>query len=178
MELTVSGPIGSGKSTVARLLSTRLRMRYMSTGDIFRENAGKHGMSVEAFNEYAEKHPEVDTEQDLFLIEKMRTSDGLVIDSRLAGWLSFKNGIAAFRIYITASVDVRIKRVANRERIDEAVASALIERREKSEARRYMSLYSIDISDTSIYSVLLDTSALDAKTAADLVVTRMRELSA
>ncbi len=178
MELTISGPIGSGKSTVARLLSSTLGMKYLSTGDIFRENAAKHGMTVEAFNEYAEKHPEVDMEQDSYLIEKMRSSDGLVIDSRLAGWLSFRNGIPAFRVYITASIAVRIKRIANRENIDEAVASALLERREKSEAKRYMSLYSIDISDTSIYNVTLDTSALDAESAAGMVVTRIRELSA
>ena len=89
MELTVSGPIGSGKSTVAKLLASRLDFHYMSTGDIFRQNARKHGMSVEAFNEYAEKHPEVDVDQDNYLIEKMKTSNRLW---RL--WLSWRRQIS------------------------------------------------------------------------------------
>ena len=178
MELTVSGPIGSGKSTVAKLLAARIGSTYMSTGDIFRENARKHGMSVEAFNEYAESHAEVDTEQDNFLIERMRKGDRLVIDSRLAGWLSYKNGIEAFRVFITADYVTRTKRISLREKIDESVASDLISRREESEAKRYRLLYGIDISDTSIYDLVLDTTSMKPDDAVEAIIERMRELSA
>lgn len=178
MELTVSGPIGSGKSTVAKLLASRLDFHYMSTGDIFRENARKHGMSVEAFNEYAEKHPEVDVDQDNYLIEKMKTSNRLVIDSRLAGWLSYKNRISAFRVYITADDKTRVERISGREKVTPEQASALISRREESEAKRYRSLYEIDISDTTIYDLVLDTTNMKPEDAVTAILERMKELNA
>jgi|YelNatPaOPRAMG01_1025707.scaffolds.fasta_scaffold04417_6 cytidylate kinase len=178
MELTVSGPIGSGKSTVAKILASRLGVEYMSTGDIFRDNARKHRMSVEAFNEYAEKHPEVDIDQDNYLIERMKNSDGLVIDSRLAGWLSYKNRITAFRIYITADNKTRVERISGREKVTPDQATVLISRREESEAKRYRDLYDVDIRDTSIYDMILDTTNMTPEDAVNAIIEKMKELNA
>jgi cytidylate kinase len=178
MELTVSGPIGSGKSTIAKFLAARLDARYLSTGDIFRENARKHGMTVEAFNEFAETHPEVDVDQDNYLIERMKTSDRLVIDSRLAGWLSYINWIGAFRIYITADDKTRVERISGREKITPDLAAVLISRREKSEAKRYRDLYGIDIGDTTIYDIVLDTTNMKPEDAVNMIIERNKELNA
>ena len=111
-------------------------------------------------------------------IVRMRKGDGLVIDSRLAGWLSYKNGIDAFRVFITADYVTRTKRISLREKIDESVASDLISRREESEAKRYRLLYGIDISDTSIYDLVLDTTSMKPDDAVEAIIERMRELSA
>ena len=43
MLLTISGPIGSGKSTVAAALAEELSYEHVSGGDIFRELAAERG---------------------------------------------------------------------------------------------------------------------------------------
>ncbi len=173
MELTIGGPIGSGKSTVARMLSASLKTKYVSTGDIFRESAKEHGMSVEEFNVYAEAHHEIDIELDNRLLETMQNGDNMVIDSRLAGWLSYKRGIQAFRIFVTADLAVRVERIMQREGISRDIARERLIFRETSERRRYQAIYQIDIADTSIYDISLDTGKLSPHQAVSEIVKKL-----
>lgn len=170
MELTISGPIGSGKSTVAKIVSDHLSMRYISTGDIFREKAKEMSMSVEDFNRYAENHLEIDRDLDNHLVDIMKKTDNIVIDSRLAGWMSFRNKISALRIFITAGIDIRIQRISQRENISREDAADRIRRRESSERQRYRILYGIDIQDTSIYDLILKSDNLRPEIIADEIV--------
>ena len=176
MDITISGPIGSGKSTVARELARITGRQYLSFGEIFRRNAARLGMSVEEFNLYAETHENVDREQDRELIETMKKNHGTVIDSRLAGWLSFREGIPALRIYISAPFDIRSERVAKREKISPEHASERIVRREESEGRRYWRLYSIDVRDISIYEMVIDSGNLTPETIVSQIMTRARSV--
>lgn len=170
MELTISGPIGSGKSTVARLVSSRLSLRYISTGDIFREKAREMSLSIEDFNKYAENHLEIDRDLDRNLVDLMKNTDNIVVDSRLAGWMSFRNKISAIRIFITADPATRAHRISQRENISSEEASARIRQREASERERYKVLYDIDIQDTSIYDLVLRSDNLQPELIADTIV--------
>ncbi len=49
MNITITGNLGSGKSSVAKILKEK-GYEYSSTGNIFRQLAMDKGMSVEAFN--------------------------------------------------------------------------------------------------------------------------------
>ena len=49
MNITITGNLGSGKSSVAKILKEK-GYEYSSTGNIFRQLAMEKGMSVEAFN--------------------------------------------------------------------------------------------------------------------------------
>ena len=170
MELTISGPIGSGKSTVAKMVSNHLSMRYISTGDIFREKAKEMSMSVEDFNKYAENHPEIDQNLDNQLVDIMKKTDNIVVDSRLAGWMSYRNNISAIRIFITAEIDTRTQRISQREKIGMEEAADRIRRREYSERERYRKLYGIDIQDTSIYDLILRSDNLRPEIIADEII--------
>jgi cytidylate kinase len=64
--ITISGLPGTGKTTVARLLEKRLGLRYVYSGEIFREMAKKYKMSLEEFSEYCETHREIDEELDQY----------------------------------------------------------------------------------------------------------------
>ena len=49
MNITITGNLGSGKSSVAKILKEQ-GYEYSSTGNIFRQLAMEQGLSVEEFN--------------------------------------------------------------------------------------------------------------------------------
>lgn len=167
MIITVSGPIGSGKSTVARILAHSAGYEYISGGDMFRKRASDRGMSIEEFNLYAEKHPEIDREQDDIILQTLKTGDDIVFDSRLSGWLAHNNDVNAFKVFILAALEKRVSRVQEREGgSHDAVRKLLIER-EASEKKRYLEFYGIDVDSTEIYDLVIDTDDMPAEEVAE-----------
>ena len=63
-KISLAGDLGSGKSTVSKILIERLGASYYSTGSIVRSIAEKRGMTVTELNVYMETHPEIDHEID------------------------------------------------------------------------------------------------------------------
>ncbi|MFD1572432.1 (d)CMP kinase [Halorubrum laminariae] len=156
MLITVSGPPGSGKSTNATALADRLGLGHVSGGDIFREMAAERDMTPVEFNEFAEKDPQIDRDLDRRLHEIATTHDDVVLESRLAGWLS--DDAADFRFWFDAPIAIRAERIADREDKPVDRAKAETERREASERKRYQAYYDIDIDDLSIYDAAYNTA--------------------
>jgi cytidylate kinase len=175
MLLTVSGPAGSGKSTTAQDLAGTLGLEHVSGGDIFRTLAAERGYTPVEFNELAEDDPQIDRDLDARLREIALTRDGLVLESRLAGWLA--GGYADFRIWLDAPLPVRAARVAEREGkpTDQAREETL--RRERSEAKRYQEYYGIDVRDLSIYDVALNTARWSPEAVRAVLTTAVENYS-
>lgn len=152
MIVTVGGEIGAGKSTVARRLAQALSLRYLSAGEVFREEARRRGVSLEAFGRMAEQDAAIDRTLDAMQVEAAR-SGHILIDSRLSGWLID----ADLRIWLRAALPVRAERVASRDGTSLQDALRGIEAREASERQRYREIYQIDMTDLSRYHVVLDT---------------------
>lgn len=167
MLLTVSGPPGGGKSTTAAGLAGRFDLEHVSGGDIFRELAADRGMSLAEFNELAETDDDIDRDLDRRLYEIARERDGLVLESRLAGWLAADQ--ADFRFWLDAPLTVRAERVADRENKPVAVAREETREREASEALRYDEYYGIDIADLSIYDLVVNTARWEPDTIVSLL---------
>ncbi len=153
MIVTVSGEVGAGKSTVARALAQTLGLRYLSSGEIFREEARRHGVSLAELGRLAERDPSIDRRIDETQVAQAR-GGGIVIESRRSGWLIDGD----VRVWLRAPLDVRAKRVAARDGMPADAARADIEEREDCERRRYAALYRIDFGDLTRYHVILDTS--------------------
>ncbi|RLG57107.1 MAG: cytidylate kinase, partial [Candidatus Hydrothermarchaeota archaeon] len=58
--ITISGLIGSGKTTVAKALAEKLMLRHVQAGMVFREMAKERGMSLQEFSKLAEKDKSFD----------------------------------------------------------------------------------------------------------------------
>jgi len=155
MLLTVSGPAGSGKSTTAAGLAEALDLEHISGGDIFRDLAAERGYSPVEFNELAEEDERIDHDLDQRLYEIARDRDGVVLESRLAGWLAPD---ATFRLWLDAPVEVRAARIADREGKSAERAREETLRREQSEQKRYDEYYDIPIRDLSIYDLVVNTA--------------------
>ena len=168
MLITVSGPPGSGKSTNAAGLADRLGLEHVSGGDIFREMAADRDMTPVEFNEFAEEDPQFDRKLDRRLREIATTRDGLVLESRLAGWLAAEH--ADFRFWFDAPLSVRAERIADRESKPVDRARTETRRREDSERKRYGEFYGIDIDDLSIYDAAYNTARWSPDSFLDVLV--------
>jgi cytidylate kinase len=153
--ITISGLPGTGKTTVARLLEKQLGLRYVYSGEIFRQLAQKHNMSLEEFGEYCETHREIDEELDRYQLSILREGK-VIVEGRISGWLAFRNNIPAIKVLLEADVDIRAGRIVKREQGDIKKRKREILKREKSEATRYKKYYGINVHDTSIYDVIID----------------------
>jgi predicted cytidylate kinase len=74
----------------------------------------------------------------------------------LSGWLAFQNHIPAVKVLLHTDIQIRASRIVKREQGDIEKRKKEILKREKSEATRYKKYYGIDVSDTSIYDVIID----------------------
>ena len=157
MIVTVSGEIGAGKSTVAKALARSLGLRYLSTGEVFREEARRRGLSLAAMGRLAEQDQTIDREIDRMQTDVARAG-GVLVDSRLSGWLIDGD----LRIWFRAPLAVRAARVAARDGLSTEEALSALRGREESERRRYRAIYQIDLTDLGRYHVIVDTSIWSA----------------
>jgi len=171
--VTVSGLPGTGKTTVAQLLHKRLGLQYVYSGEIFRSLAKKHGMSLETFGSYCEAHPEVDRELDDYQIEVLKKGN-VLLEGRIAGWLAVRNHIPSVKVLLTAELETRIARIVKRESGEYARRRQEVLTREACEAARYKSFYGIDVGDTSIYDIIVDTARLTPDEIVNRILCQIR----
>lgn len=134
-----------------------MRLERLDGGSVFRALAAERGLSLAEFSELAEAHRAIDVELDERLAARAREG-GVVLESRLAGWIATNEGLDALRVWIACDLAERARRVAEREGLDPAAAREANEAREASERLRYRELYGIDLADLSIYDLVLDST--------------------
>jgi cytidylate kinase len=163
--ITISGEPGSGKTTVARMLAGRLGLPHVYAGDLYRQEARSRGLSLEEFNRLCERDHSIDRALDDAMAERARQGN-VVLEGRLAGYLAVRERLPALKVWLTASDQVRARRVAERESGDWQRILEVNDARHRSDARRYQDIYGWDLTDTSVYDVVLST---DDRTPEDLV---------
>ena len=153
--ITVDGPSGAGKGTIADYIASRLNIHHFSASDVFYSIAEERGISHVELARKADK--QVDLEVDKRTLER-GLEKNCVIDSRIASWVL--GSYSDLRIHVTADLEERAKRIAARE--DKKLEEVLEETRErdKENKRRYQDYYGIDTEDLEIYNVLIDNTDL------------------
>ena len=159
MLITVSGPAGSGKSTLAGNLADALNYEHVSGGDIFRSLADERDMTPLELNKAAEDDDQIDRDLDRRLRDIAEEREDVVLESRLAGWMAGE--YADIKLWLTAPLDVRADRIAQRENKPFEQARTETQERSESEAQRYREYYDIDFGDRSIYDLSINTARWD-----------------
>lgn len=174
-KISLAGDLGSGKSTVAKILVEQLGMEYYSTGSICRAVAARHGMTVVEMNQYMETHPELDKEIDDGLCALSDVDKPLLIDSRMA-WHFVRD---TFKVYLSTELAVSAARIFGADRSEEKFATVeeteqKIRERRDSEKKRYMEFYGVNNKDLANYHLVLDTTYATPGQVADYLIDSFR----
>lgn len=165
--ITISGPPGSGTTTVSENLAEALDVQCISGGDIFRDIAEEQDMTLTQLSAKADESPEIDHLIDRRIrriAEEWGASNkGLVLTSRLAGWVAGNR--ADLRVWLDAPPEIRIERLREREQMESELRI-----QEVTEAGRFKSYYDVDISDQSFYDLCLNTARWSPETANAMLV--------
>lgn len=161
--VTITGDLGSGKSTVAKSLTTLWGAFYHSAGSAQREIARRRGITILELNRLEETDPTIDHEIDSFFVSLREKPGIVVVDSRMA-WHFLPE---SFKVRLTVEPQIAAARVCTDSgRVSEASAAspeetwALMRARRESEKKRFKEFYGVDIEDNRNFDLVLDTSAL------------------
>ena len=157
-KISLAGDLGSGKSTIGKLLTEKYNLEKVSIGSIQRQMAQKMNMNTNEFNKYMLDHPEFDNILDTKLSEYEHIDGKFLFDSRLA-WHFVPS---SFKVYMKVSFEVAGQRIYNAEREDETYSSVedaveKIKERRRCEKERFLQIYSVDITNFSNYDCVVDT---------------------
>lgn len=162
--ITIDGTSGAGKGTLAEHISEKLNIPHYSAGDFFRSIADDSDISVEELSEKADK--ETDLEVDRRTLKK-GLNESCVIDGRLPSWVLGE--YSDLRIFLTANLDARSRRVAERENISKEAARERTKKRDEDNKRRYSNYYGINTDELDIYDLVIDNSDLSIQKQNELV---------
>lgn len=182
MNITITGNLGSGKSSVAKILREK-GYEYASTGNIFRQLAMEQGLSVEEFNKQVNEAAgrgdhSVDQMIDDTTTRIGEERDNVVFDSRLAWHFAPKS----FKVFIITDIDEASRRVfndslrANSESYEsqDACRRALVNR-QKLETVRYKEIYDIDYYDMGNYNLVIESTSASPDEIAQEILDKMAE---
>lgn len=177
----VSGLAASGKSTLAKQLAEKLRLKRFSGGEALKTIAAKMGFDTSEerwwesdegmrFLALREGDERFDRMVDEELLSYARRG-GVVIDSWVLPWL-FEGG---FKVWLKADRKVRAERLARRAGLTLDEAARILEERDARNAELYRRLYGIKIStDFEPFHLVIDTTRLSSQAVLDIVYLSVR----
>ena len=143
--ITISGRIASGSTTLANGLSEKLGWKHVEGGNIFWE---KVRVRLGLHQKDTNKRP--DAEDQIFddeLKKMLKSQNNLIVETKLAGFNA--QGIpGVYKILLVCEdekgkdhIDIRIDRLLNREQLSVDEAKAEILEREKNDLEKWRRMY-------------------------------------
>jgi predicted cytidylate kinase len=170
--LTISGDLGSGKSTVATKISERLGLRKVSLGDMHRDIANSLELSELQINRHPQRSAEVDVRVDNYQCELAQSDETLIVDSRL-GWHFFAG---AFKVQLQSDPVIAARRVFGRAASKTESYASLEEtldglrERSETERARFIKTYGADKTRLENYDLICDTTSATPDEVADVII--------
>ena len=155
--ITISGDIGTGKSTLGRLLAEKLGWQYLSAGNFFRDWYKSKGMDVSKVYGIPEKE---DRKMEESFKKQMEEKQNVIFESRLAGWLA-KDYPETLKVLCIVEEEEAYKRVAKRDSVSEEEAKELSNQRSKDLKDKFEKLYGVsDFLDAKYFDLVINTTNL------------------
>lgn len=178
----ISGMPAAGKTTTAKLVAKRLKLKVIGGTDILKEMAKEKGYATSGKNWWdtltavkflkeREKNFEIDIETDRRLIEKAKAGN-IVITSYTLPWLT----AFGFKVWLSASPATRARHMAQRVGISASKARPILKVRDRENCLLYKKLYNIEFGkDTEPFDLILDTNKTTEKEVADQIILKLKQ---
>lgn len=162
--ITLTGTLGSGKSSTADKLAQALGYKRFSSGDFMRKIAVDMGITLAELQKQAEQDNEIDLKIDEE-VRKAGNQEKIVIDSRLAfHWIP-----ESFKVYLDLPPEIAKERILHnlkenqlrKQSEDSSTPEEIYEKiiaRLESEKNRYKKIYDIDHTDKNNFDLVVDTN--------------------
>jgi len=175
--ITISGGIGSGKSTVAKMLAQKLGWQYYSTGMAQRKIAEEMGITTLELNALSVKDKSIDNRIDAVFKNPPWGDNNCVVDSRLA----FHFVPKSFKVCLTVHDEVAGKRIFHDtmrsgekkyHSISESASAAA--ERHKLELKHFIKNYGLDIDNKDNFDLVVDTTHLSAEQVCQVILAGLK----
>jgi len=168
--IVVSGDIGTGTTTLAKRLASKLNWQYLSAGDFFRAYHKEHNLPL--WNKAAIPD-KIERKIDYEFLNKMRKESEIVFDAHYAGWFA-RNLKNVFRILLLTDKKVAAERILSRKHTHKETVEEIEERRSQLRSK-FKKLYSSDnYEDPKYFHLIIDTTNTSIS---DSISTAFKEFS-
>lgn len=174
MNISITGNLGSGKSTVCRLLKEQ-GFDIVSAGTLFREIAANQGINVNELNEKINQNisqHSIDDMIDQRTSELGKQLDHTIFDSRMA-WHFVPD---SFKVFVHVDIEEAARRVFNDStRSTEKYSSVEeckthLKERATLEQERFSTLYGVDYFNMDNYDLVVDSTNKTPEQVAGTIV--------
>lgn len=179
--ITITGTLGSGKSSTADKVAERLGYKRFSAGDLTRKVALEMHMSLDELSAKQKTDPSVDKRVD----DELRKAGELeksVIDARMA----FHFIPNSFKVYLELPPETAKDRIlqnikenplrkqSESSESEEEIYEKIVKRLE-SEKKRYKDLYGVDHTDKSNFDLVIDTNKNNLEEVVNIILTEYQK---
>lgn len=179
MHITITGNLGSGKSTICKLLNEKYQFEIYSTGKVQRELARKMNMTTLELNQFmcSDKKYDKMIDDETARISRENRDTNIIFDSRLA-WHFVEY---SFKVFVSVSLGVAAERVMNDQRgaeekyssLDEA--KRLLAERAATECSRYKDIYDLNYMDFTNYNLIIDSTYCLPDMISEIIIREAKE---
>ncbi len=182
MHITMTGNLGSGKSTLCKILNEKYQFEIYSTGKVQRELARQMNMTTLELNQFmcSDKKYDKMIDDETARISRENKDKDIIFDSRLA-WHFVEH---SFKVFVSVSLDVAAERVMNDQRgAEEKYASfeearKLLAERAATEKDRYKDIYNLNYMDFSNYNLVIDSTYCLPELIVEIILKEAKEYEA
>ncbi|MDP3724117.1 MAG: cytidylate kinase family protein [bacterium] len=162
--ITISGKICTGTSTLAKGLIQKLGWSMWSAGDFQREYVQKMGIDLEKTSLRSDEH---EREIEFGMRKRLQSEEHIILEAWLGGFVAQRlDGV--LKVLLVTPDDLRIDRLVNRDNITVDEAKAHMRKREEENHIKWSKLYAnewrewvgekpIDFYEPSLYDLVIDT---------------------
>ncbi|HEV2389325.1 MAG TPA: cytidylate kinase family protein [Nitrososphaerales archaeon] len=178
--IILCGSPAVGKTTVARIIASKLKLKLIGGGDILKEIALEEGYNAVGddwwdtsegmrFMEERAGSPEFDREVDRRLLARAAKGD-VVITSYTLPWLT-KDGV---KVWLAGNKTSRAERMAKRDSASVEECAKVIEERDRENFALYKKLYGIRFGkDLAPFSIIVGTDGVPVAEVAEAVLKQL-----
>jgi CMP/dCMP kinase len=169
--ISLTGDLGSGKSTVASILEQRWGIKRYYAGGFFRELALQRGLTISEITNLEKYGPQFDYMVDAKFKELADTGADFIGEGRVA-WHCLPQ---SFKVKLNVNAKIAADRIfqdkmRKAEHVDPSgqILETILAR-QKNDDYRYKEIYGIDISNEANFDLVIDTANVTPQAVADLL---------